>query len=415
MLLFNNGLTRTTLFSLFIFFLHPLFGQQAILDELGSVHGNFQIDAKYYQPDSIIGAPKVPEKMLSNVFGNINYSKGRFSMGGRYEAYNDVMQGFDTRYKGQAVVNRWARYKTDLLDITVGNIYEQFGSGIMLRTYYEPGLLYDNSIDGARLISSPIRGVTLKGVIGKQRYFFSEGAGIVRGGDAEFNISEILDSIIGHKKLRVILGGSFVSKFQTDQDPNLVLPQNVATYGGRLNIIRGGFNFYTEYAYKINDPSADNKYSYKDGSAIYSTATYAVKGLSFLIQGKRIDNMSYRSDRGEALTALLINYLPSTTKQHTYSMLALNPYATQLLGEVGLMGEMQYKIKKGTALGGKYGTEMLGICITMISLLRSIKSFRKNSKELLCIAISFITATLFSSMPTMQAMPVLFRILRWWT
>lgn len=326
--------------------------------DLGSIHGNFQIDAQYYQPDSLIGAPKVPEKMLSNVFGNLNYTKGNFSAGARYEAYNNVRQGFDSRYKGQGVVNRFARYRTDLLDITVGNIYEQFGSGLMLRTYYEPGLLYDNSLDGIRVISTPIKGVTLKGLAGKQRYFFTVGQGIVRGGDAEINLNELLDSVLGNKKTRVILGGSFVSKYQQDLNPDLNLPQNVGCYGGRINIIREGFNFYTEYAYKINDPSFDNHYSFQHGEALYSSVSYATKGLSFLVQGKRVDNMSFRSDRDANLQSLLINYIPATTRPHTYSMLALNPYATQLRGEIGGMAEMQYKFKKNTPVGGKYGTEL---------------------------------------------------------
>jgi len=326
--------------------------------DLGSLHGNFQIDAQYYQPDSLIGAPKVPEKMLSNAFGNVNYSKGNFSAGVRYEAYNNVRQGFDSRYKGQGITNRFARYRTDLLDITVGSIYEQFGSGLMLRTYYEPGLLYDNSLDGIRVISSPLKGVTLKGLMGKQRYFFTVGAGIVRGADAEVNLNELLDSALGKKKTRVIIGGSFVSKYQPDLDPNLNLPQNVGCYGGRINIIREGFNFYTEYAYKMNDPSFDNHYSYKTGEALYSSLSYATKGLSFLVQGKRVDNMSFRSDRDASLQSLLINYIPATTRPHTYSMLALNPYATQLRGEIGGMAEMQYKFRKNTPIGGKYGAEL---------------------------------------------------------
>jgi len=326
--------------------------------DMGSIHGNFQIDAQYYQPDSLIGAPKVPEKFLSNAFGNVNYTRGNFSAGVRYEAYNNVRQGFDTRYKGQGVVNRFARYRTDLLDITVGNIYEQFGSGLMLRTYYEPGLLYDNSIDGISVISSPMKGITLKGLAGKQRLFFTVGSGIVRGGDAEVNLNELFDSVLGSKKTKVILGGSFVSKFQSDLDPNLNLPENVATYGGRINVIRGGFNFSTEYAYKINDPAFDNHYSYKTGDAVFSSVSYATNGLSFLVQGKRIDNMSFRSERDANLQNLLINYVPATTRPHTYTMLALNPYATQLRGEIGGMAEMQYKVKKNTPVGGKYGTEI---------------------------------------------------------
>src|ERR1043165_3430793 len=112
---------------------------QSLGDEVNSLHGNFQIDAQYYNPDSLIGAPRVPEKMLSNAWGNLNYNRGKFSAGVRCEAYNNVMQGFDTRYKGQGITNRWARYHDKLLDITIGHIYEQFGSGLLFRTYYEPG------------------------------------------------------------------------------------------------------------------------------------------------------------------------------------------------------------------------------------------------------------------------------------
>lgn len=332
----------------------------------GSVHGYYQIDAQYYNPDSLIGAPVVNEKMLSNAFGNILYTRGKFSTGVRYEAYNSVMQGFDARYRGQGIVNRFARYEDKLLDITVGNIYEQFGSGLLFRTYYEPGLLYDNSLDGIRVISNPYKGFTFKGVVGKQRSFFSLGPGIVRGFDGELNLNELLDSAWADVKTRIIVGGSFVSKFQSDENPNLILPQNVGSYGGRLTIIRDGFNFFGEYVQKENDPGLANSsvvgeqayYTYKNGEALFLSTSYATKGFSFLLQGKRIDNMSYRSDRDATLQNLMINYLPATTKQHTYLMAAFSPYATQPNGEVGGMAEMQFKFKKGSLLGGPLGTDV---------------------------------------------------------
>lgn len=334
--------------------------------EINSISGNFQIDAQYYNYDSLIGAPKVPEKMLSNAFGIINYQRGKFSAGVRYEAYNSVMQGFDARYKGQGITNRFARYQDKLVDVTIGNIYEQFGSGLLFRTYYEPGLLYDNSLDGIRVISNPYKGLTLKGLVGKQRTFFTVGPGIVRGLDGELNINEALDSLASNVKTKFIVGGTFVSKFQVDQDPNLVLPENVGSYGGRINIIREGINVFAEYVMKENDPSAANKstangktyYSYKNGDAFFLSSSYATDGFSALFQFKRIDNMSYRSDRDASLQNLLINYLPATTRQHTYLMPAFNPYATQLNGELGGMIELSYKAKKGSLLGGKYGTDI---------------------------------------------------------
>ncbi|MBS1635130.1 MAG: hypothetical protein JST26_04340 [Bacteroidetes bacterium] len=331
---------------------------QQVNDELSSIHGNFQFDGQYYRPDSAIGAPYVPEKMLSNAFGQVSYTRGKFSAGGRYESYNNVMQGFDKRYKGQGIVNRYMRYKTNLLDITVGNFYEQFGSGLTLRAYEERGLLYDNSIDGIRIISNPIKGITIKGLTGKQRSFFTIGPGIVRGFDGEVNINDLFDSVLGNKKTKVILGGSFVGKYQQDQDPVYNLPENVGVFAGRMNLTRGGFNLYTEYASKNNDPSFQNNLSYHDGEAFFLSTSYATKGFAILLQGKRIDNMSFRSDRDASLQNLMINYLPATTKQHTYLMPAYYPYATQPNGEIGGMGEIQFKVPRNSILGGHYGMDV---------------------------------------------------------
>jgi hypothetical protein len=73
----------------------------------GELHGNFQLDAQYYNIDSLIGAPVVKEKILTNGFMNLWYTKGNFSGGIRYENYLNVMQGFDPRYKGSGIPFRF--------------------------------------------------------------------------------------------------------------------------------------------------------------------------------------------------------------------------------------------------------------------------------------------------------------------
>jgi hypothetical protein len=330
-----------------------------ILSELGSVHGNFQIDAANYQKDTIIGTPDLEGKTFRyNAFGNINYQKGGFSAGVRFESYNPVLLGYLPGYNGSGIPYRFARYQHKDIDITVGNFYEQFGSGITLRAYENRGLLYDNALDGMRVIFKPMNGITLKGLVGKQRTYFSLSPGTVRGIDAEVNIMELFDSILATSKTKVIVGGSFVSKYQDDQNPTLVLPQNVATGAGRFAVIRGGFNFNAEYAYKANDPSYQNKYSYKDGQAIIASTSYGADGFSIMLSGKMLDNMSFRSDRDATNTIDMINYQPDFSKFHTYSLMAYYPYATQPNGEVGGTGEIQYKVKKGTWLGGKYGMDI---------------------------------------------------------
>ena len=329
-----------------------VYGQDA-----GHISGNVQIDFQTYKADSLIGAEEVPEKLLMNGFANVNYTKGNFSAGLRYESYLNPMLGFDRRYKGSGIMYRYASYSKDDIDITVGNFYEQFGSGLILRAYEERNLGYDNAFDGVSVTLKMVDGLTVKGLIGKQRNFFTYGPGIVRGLDAELVLNEINETTQSWDGTWII-GGSFVSKFEEDQDPFYKLPLNVASFAGRLNYIKGGFDFYTEYAYKINDPSTVNGYIYKPGEALLTTLSYSRKGLGVLLGAKRIDNMNYRSDRTATVNSLMINYLPALTKQHTYTIAAFYPYATQPNGEIGFQGEIFYKIPKGSKLGGKYGTQL---------------------------------------------------------
>ena len=325
--------------------------------DYGTIHGFYQVDGQYYYPDTLIQAPTVPEKFLTNGFANVNYTRGQFSAGFRYESYQNVMIGFPSGYKGSGIPYRYVRYKHNDLDFTAGNFYDQFGSGLIFRSYEARGLLFDNTIDGVRAIYSPGRGIRLKGLVGKNRVFFGQSVGIVRAFDGEWNVNELNDSL-AKKKTKVILGGSFVSKYQVDQDPNYNLPLNVGCYGGRVTINRGDFSFFTEGAYKINDPSAGNEYSFRDGKALYITTSYATSGFSASISGKMIDNMNFRSDRTAKLTSAMINFLPALTKPHTYLLMSYYPYATQPNGEVGSMAEIQYKAPKGSKLGGKYGWEV---------------------------------------------------------
>lgn len=322
---------------------------------LGEIHGNFQMDVQYYKADSVIGAPAVSEKVLTNGFSNIIYSFGKFSAGLRYESYLNPILGFDARNKGTGIPYRYASYNSDELDVTIGNFYEQFGNGLVLRTYEDKGLGFDNCLDGIRAKYIIHKGIILKGLIGKQRFFFEKGPGIVRGLDGEISFNDLIN-YLEQSKTRITIGGSFVSKFQHDEDPVYKLPENVAAWAGRLNITNGKFGFAGEYAYKINDPSTTNNFIYKPGEVLLLTTSYAEKGFGITISAKRIDNFGFRSDRTITGNSLTINYLPALSKQHTYALSAMYPYASQANGEMAFQGDAIYNFKKGSKIGGKYGT-----------------------------------------------------------
>jgi hypothetical protein len=323
----------------------------------GSLHGNFQLDAQYYKTDSLIHAYNVPEKVLMNGFANFIYDAGKFSAGLRYESYLNALQGFDPRYKGSGIPYRFLRYNNAGLDVTVGNFYEQYGSGIILRAYEERGLGFDNAFEGIKISYVPLPGVTLKALAGNQRLYFDKGPGIVRAADGEVSLNEAFKRP-ADAKTKIIVGASFVSKFQKDADPVYILPENVGAGSGRINIQRGDFNINAEYAHKVNDPSSVNNQIYKEGEALLLNFGYSTSGFGFALAGKRIDNMNFRSDRDATGNDLLINYLPAMTRQHTYALCALYPYATQPNGEMGVQAEMFFSVKENTPVGGKYGAEV---------------------------------------------------------
>jgi hypothetical protein len=335
----------------------------------GQLHGNFQFLSQQYSEDSLIGATVPPATTAINGFGNLMYTQGGFSAGMRFETYNNAIQGFSAqnRYTGTGIGNRFIQYHDSIFNVTIGNFYEQFGNGLTLRTYWEPNLGIDNALDGARLIITPRKGITLKGIYGRQRLDFDSNIinadGIIRGSDAEFNLNSIFKSLT-EKQTQLTLGTSFVSRYQNGETrfvDSLVFltPNNVSSSAVRLQLNRNAFAVSAEYAQKINDPSADNAYLYRKGKAFFLNASYSGSGFGINGAVKYIDNMSFRADRNLKLFDVPTNFLPAITKQHTHNLAAtLYPYATPLTGEVSFMGEVFYTFKKGTKLGGKYGTQL---------------------------------------------------------
>lgn len=329
----------------------------------GSVTGNVQFDGQLSRRDSVIGSSDVPEKLLSNARADILYTNGNFSAGLRYEAYLNPMLGFNSQYTGQGIANYFVSYKTQTFAVTAGHFYEQFGNGMTLRAYEDRYLGLDNAIRGLNVMYRPTNGITLKALAGQQRYYWDT-RGLVRGLDAEFSLNDIVKPW-NESKTRLTLGGSFVSKYEDDETIpadisgfKLNLPKNVGAASVRMDLTHGGFGLQAEYAHKGQDPTVMNDFIYKNGEALWVSASYSQKGLSANIQAKRVDNMGFKSVRSVTGEMLYINYTPAITKQHTYAFLSMYPYATQSTGEMGLQADFMYKFKKETLLGGKYGTDL---------------------------------------------------------
>ena len=285
----------------------------------GSVAGSFQIDAQYYFEDSVINTPQVDERMRMNAYGNVDYTLGNFQAGLRYEAYlPKPLLGIDENYTGSGIATRYASYSTDKFSITIGNFYEQFGSGSTLRAWWEPLIGYDNSIDGIRVTGNPYKGIYLKGVWGRQRYFWELSEGVVRGADAEFDLAEMLDTL-WTPKWRLRVGGSVVSKFQEGKelfvdDFVYELPENTAAFSGRANFQYKNFQLRGEYTYRANDPQATNNLVYRPGQALLVSASWFNKSFRLFArrQAARQYGLPLRPLRNRPKPA---NQLPAAQRQ----------------------------------------------------------------------------------------------------
>ncbi len=316
----------------------------------GTLSGGAQVEMRSYRADSAIGAPEVPERIGLNAYVPLQYRIGPVSISLRYEAYLQPLQGYDRRYVGTGIPFRAIEYQSPNFQLTVGSFYEQFGSGMILRTYEERLLGIDNSLDGVRVRWSTT-GLRFTGFVARQRRFF-EWTGLIRGAELE-----LTPSAWGFgRALTWHLAAAVVSKYQPDTDPLYRLPENVLAYSLRGSWQWQAWRLMLEWAYKFNDPSALNGYSYNPGTGLYVSLSGDIAPVSFVLQAKRVDNMAFYSDRTASGTVSVLNYLPPLNKQHTYRLETLYAYATQPGGEIGVAADILVPLPEGLASGAGGGT-----------------------------------------------------------
>ena len=95
----------------------------------------------------------------------------------------------------------------------MGDFYDQFGSGLIFRTYEERSLGIDNSLRGGRIVLRPFDGINVKMLGGKQRRYWDHNDSWVWGADAELNIDRWWRGL-GERGGTWMVGASYVSKHE---------------------------------------------------------------------------------------------------------------------------------------------------------------------------------------------------------
>ena len=330
------------------------------------------------------------DNLRSNNYVNFGYDINKFSFGLQIEGYApEAIQNYSPSYDKQiALATAFANYKTKKLSVTLGHFYEQFGSGLTLRSWEDRQLGINNALLGGRIKYNLNKDIEVTGLVARQRFGFKLSDSNIYGFNTEMNLGELLN----YSKTGLNLGLSFVGKDEpyTSTTPGFKgadFPNYVYTASSRLGYTKGGFYSNAEYVYKSDDVRIKSgqvhegsKYS---GNAMLLTLGYSQKGLGVSGTFRRLENMSFYSEReaaGNSYNEQIMNYIPGLTKQHDYSLtniyvyqaqpqpdfvtfLEVNPdtgYAKGHIkdGELGGQIDFYYKFKKKTALGGKYGTKI---------------------------------------------------------
>lgn len=319
----------------------------------GQLSGSFESNSIYYLDDNKTEAGSPENNPGSNNYLKLDYRYAKFKAGIQYEAYLPVLQGLPSELNGTGLVMKYASFEDGNFSITAGDFYDQFGNGLIFRAYEERQLGLNTSVEGVHVAYAFKDIFRVKGLAGRPREFMDRAGSTVKG--ASLNID--LGSLLRLENAALTGEANIINRYllytgQADVNPN------VNAYSFRGNWIYGGLNLQGEYAYKTKDPGVYNNDLNKDGSALLVELGYTAAGFGSLLSFRRLEYMQFGTTRGIAGIGRDLNYLPALTRQYSYSLANLNPHNTMGNSETGGQLDIQYRIGRGSFLGGQYGTRI---------------------------------------------------------
>ncbi|RAJ14642.1 DUF6029 family protein [Olleya aquimaris] len=374
-----------------------------VKDFFNNLSGSLETNAQWYVNDSELGEFEDPlaefdlknEHVRVNSYLRLDYSfLDNFTVGLQAESYEPLpLINYYPEYNDTRIATYYANFRNKTLDITAGYFYEQFGNGLLLRAFEERQLGLNTALRGGRIKYTPTNYLNITGLYGQQRVGFDVSESDIFGFDTNLDLKQVLNI---NSLSSLNLGLSYVGKKEDftppvdEFDPNNTFdttdfPEMINSYSFRLDADFGNIYFKSEYALKGEDvafiPPAlpgngviEGKYF--TGNALLFSLGYTKKGLGVISTFRRMENMLFTAERNAMDIGSLefqfnmqnMNYLPTLTKQQDYALANIYIYNAQpglflqnfggQAGEIGNTLDVFYKFKKGTALGGEYGTKV---------------------------------------------------------
>ena len=338
----------------------------------GYVTGSLESTTNYYVEDARTKATVPDGKFGSNNYLKVDYYNEKFSAGVQMEAYAPVLLGFSSDLKGAALTNYYLNWTDDAFAVTVGTLYDQFGSGLLFRAWEDRALGLNNALTGARVSYNFQDILSVKALWGMPRYGMKFSQTQVKGADLSFVVS----NLAGWNNIYLSVEGSLMDRYEALDDDMRQdgCSPNCTGWSGRVNLESNGFflkgeyvDAGTKYFYDLNYAGNGQMYHRKKGNAQLIEAGYNARGLGVNMTLRRLEWMGSKILNDGTSVTNLLNYVPAMCTQYTYMLTTINPYSSQTgdiklgfenSGEIGGQLDVFYNFRRGTALGGKRGMKV---------------------------------------------------------
>lgn len=308
----------------------------------GQFSASLESNSIIYMDDPVLGVHPKEDHFASNDYLKMDYSSGNFSAGIQLEGYLPALYGFEigdqTDYRKFFLASKYINWQKDGLLVHIGDIYDQFGNGLIYRSFEDRNLGLNNSLEGIQAGYSLGRVLSLRAMMGHPRYYTEYLDTWVRGADLQFSLSELLH----FDSLNLEFEAGYVNRYE--ENYAFEAEPNVHLYSAALNFSFQGLNLKAEYAAKTRDIPAvlQNAHS---GAAILLEALYNRKNFSISADFRILDHMGTMLSTTLSGTANSLNYLPSLSRQYHYMLANLNPHQVNVVGEAAGQLDLFYKLK----------------------------------------------------------------------
>ena len=246
------------------------------------------------------------EGFYANNYLKLDYVLGRFSAGLQAEYYPAPLPGYDRNLKGIGLPGKYLAWTDTCWGITAGDFYDQFGTGLLFRSWEDRNLGWNNALGGGRIVlHTRDNRLSFKALGGWRRQGLRYGGERLAGAETAFRWKGF--SLQGSALLR----------------------QNGDT---------AGWGWSAQAGWEGESLSLRTEWLGRQGGANAQTlvAGFARGRFSSGLTLRRLQRMT---------DPMGLSYIPSLSMEQAYTLAALNPYTPFAEGEFGGSADLYYRLK----------------------------------------------------------------------